>query len=241
MRDVRDRGQTRPLESGTTREQAREKAYQTLKAWILQGYYRPAHHLVEQSLADRLNVSKTPVREALSRLEQEGLVESFAHRGFFVKEYSERDVHDIYELREIYERACARITAQRPDHRELASRLESVNACARAAFLDGRMGDVHRHFAHYDEIIFAQSDNRLLQEELSRIIARIHLSGVVTSYIPGRIETSLRQHDEIVAAIRTGDPAAAEERTGAHIRSLMEDALAQSAARPRLPGGTVYG
>lgn len=220
MGDTEVRGQAK-----TTREQARETAYQMLKRSILQGYYRPAHHLVEQSIADRLRVSKTPVREALSRLEQEGLVESFPHRGFFVREYTDRDVREIYELREIYERACSRIAAQRPNHGEVADRLEKTNAAAREAYAAGRIDDVHRLFAEYDEIIFAQTDNRLLQEEISRIRARVHLSGVTTNRIPGRIETSLRQHDEIIAAIRAGDAVAAEERTTTHIRSLMEAEL----------------
>lgn len=213
-------------------------AYHSLKRSILQGHYRPAQHLVEQAIAGSLKVSKTPVREALARLEQEGLVESFPHRGFFVKEFTERDVHEIYELREIYERACARLAAGRPNHRQLADRLEEMNRAASAALAAGRIDDVHRHFAEYDEIIFAQSDNRRLQEEISQIRARIHLSGVATNRIPGRIETSLRQHALIIAAIHAGDAAAAEESTGAHIRSLMDDELAH---RSRMSSWLVIG
>lgn len=226
------------MSDNASREQARARAYQSLKRSILEGRYRPAQHLVEQAIAASLQVSKTPVREALSRLEQEGLVESFPHRGFFVKEFSDRDVREIYELREIYERPCARLAAQQPNHRELADQLDKLNRAAAAALAAGRIDDVHRHFAAYDELIFAQSDNRRLQEEISRIRARIHLSGVATNRIPGRIETSLRQHDQIIAAIAVGDPAAAEESTGAHIRSLMDDELSY---RNHLPSWLAIG
>lgn len=215
-----------PLDAGPDREQAREMAYQMLKRAIMQGSYRPAHHLVEQAIARRLKVSKTPVREALSRLEQEGLVESFPHRGFFVKDYDERDVREIYELRELYEGACARLAAQRPDASEVADELEALNSAAEVALGAGRIDEVHDLFTQYDEIIFAQTDNRLLQEEISRIRARIHLSGVVTNRIPGRITKSLEQHGAIIEAIRAGDANAADESTAAHIRSLRDDELA---------------
>ncbi|MGH3762972.1 GntR family transcriptional regulator [Actinophytocola sp.] len=222
---MKQRGTANQTEAGPSKAQAREIAYQSLRSGILAGHYHPSQHLVEQSIAEQLRVSKTPVREALTRLEQDGLVKSFPHRGFFVRDFTEREFRQVYELRELYEGACARAASQRAGHAEVAERLDVANQAARTSFAGGHIDDVHRHFSEFDEIIFAQTDNELLQQEVARIWAQIYLMGVVTNQIPGRIETSIGQHDKIVGAVRDGDPDAAERRTRLHIRSLMEDEL----------------
>jgi DNA-binding GntR family transcriptional regulator len=214
------------------RGNARETTYRMLREAIIDGRYRLGQHLVEQVIAEQLNVSKTPVREALARLEQEGIVESFPHRGFFIRDFTERDMREIYELREIYEKACARTAAEGPRHREIARELHEANESARHAFETEDVDGVHQHFAELDEVVFAASDNRLLREEIEHISARVHLCGVLTNQIPGRIETSLAQHEAIIEAIASGEGPQSEERMREHIRSLMEDELERRRAGP---------
>ena len=209
----------------TRQAQAREVAYSFVKDALLSGHYRPAQHLVENLIAEQLGVSKTPVREALTRLAQEGLVDWFPNRGFFVCEYSEQDVQDIYGLREIFEAECARFAAEQSDHAEVASQLRVENEGARDALLAGDMSEVHRHLSRFDGIIFERHDNRLLKKEIEALQARIVLSGVVSNRIPGRIERSLEEHGQIIEQLEAGDAAAAEAEMRKHIRSLLADEM----------------
>ena len=205
--------------------QSREVAYSFVKDALLSGRYQPAQHLIENLIADQLGVSKTPVREALTRLEQEGLVDWFPNRGFFVCEYTEQDVQDIYGLREIFEAACVRFAAEQTDHAVTASQLQDENEQARAALSAGDLDGVHRHFSRFDGIIFERHENQLLKKEIATIQTRIILSGVLTNRIPGRIERSLEEHEGIIEPLAAGAAAAAEDAMRDHVRSLLGDEL----------------
>ncbi len=199
-----------------------EATYEAIRKRILSGGFYPAQHLVEAALTEELDTSKTPVREALARLEEEGLVEWFPYRGYFVRALSQEDIREIYELRELFEGACARVCAESSNNSEIAGMLRSENDAAARAFAETRMDLVHTHFARFDEIVFGQTRKKRLREYVDRILDLVTLSGIITNWIPGRIEHSLDEHRDIIAAIAAGDVVGAEEATRRHIRSLLE-------------------
>jgi DNA-binding GntR family transcriptional regulator len=204
----------------------REKVYGAIREAIITGTYRPAQRLVEAEVASRLGVSKTPVREALYRLEQEGLVESARNRGFSVRVITSAEVREVYELRELYEGACARAAASSPEHVAIAGELFSLNSQASEALARDDVVEVHRLFSRFDDLIFTQSPNRMLRDQVERISVLIGINGTVSNYIPGRIRRSVSEHMAIVSAIRDGNPAEAETCTRDHIRSLLADQVA---------------
>jgi DNA-binding GntR family transcriptional regulator len=181
--------------------------------------------LVEADLASQFGVSKTPVREVLYRLEEEGLVSSARNRGFTVRVITAKEMRNIYELRELYEGACARAAACSEGRANLAALLRDYNSAAAAALAEGDIQLVHAKFSAFDDAIFAQSSNELLREQVDHISALISLGGTMSNLIPGRIPKSISQHEAIADAIGANDPTAAERLTREHIRSLFEDQL----------------
>jgi GntR family transcriptional regulator, rspAB operon transcriptional repressor len=201
--------------------QLRDVTYRAIRRAILDGYFYPGQHLVERHIGEELNLSKTPVREALTRLEEEGLVESSPYRGFFIRIFEEQDVREIYELRELYEGACARMAAAGDGHFEVARRLLALNQAARVAHSKGDIDEVHQQFAKFDDVLFRQTTNTMLREQIDRMRVQIHLSGILTNQIPGRVVLSLDEHGRIIEAISAGEAADAEARMREHVGSLL--------------------
>ena len=103
------------------RRKVTDWVYEELKGAIVDLRLAPGDPLREASLAERLGVSKTPIREALTRLEQEGLVETTSFKGAVVTRYSRQDLLEIYELRELLENAAARAAAESMSEQDRAS------------------------------------------------------------------------------------------------------------------------
>ncbi len=107
---------------------AAQRAYNTLRAGIIEGVHPPGARVTEQQVATSAGVSRTPVREALRRLEAEGLLRFVPHQGAFVTSWSDQDAEDIFELRAMLEGYGARLAAAKAtneDARQLRSLAEA--------------------------------------------------------------------------------------------------------------------
>ena len=153
------------------RESLREKIFDVLKKWILDGTLKPGQKIVESTLARRLQVSRAPLREALFLLAQRGLVTIKPHRGTYVTRLSEREIREIFELREILEmhaakRLRANLTAEKAE--ELRNALDRLRQAARArdivAFREADFG-FHRS-------LWNLSGNRNIAEVLVNLTTR---------------------------------------------------------------------
>jgi DNA-binding GntR family transcriptional regulator len=98
----------------------REFVYEQLKNNILVGVYKPGERLIETNLAQDLDVSRTPIRDALNRLESDGLVETLPHRGIFVSQLSKKNLQDFYQTRAVMEGLAAKLAAENATEQELA-------------------------------------------------------------------------------------------------------------------------
>ena len=206
------------------RRKVTDWVYAELKGAIVSLRLAPGEPLREATLAEQLGVSKTPVREALSRLEQEGLVVTTSFKGAVVTSYSRQDLLELYELRELLETAGVRIAAESMGERQRAH-------LARIAAEGRRLRGTPDEAAL--AAVISEFDNVLLEDvRNTRILAlmanlRAHLTRIehLTAGIPGRVERSADEHERIIEAIATRDPALAEERTREHIRSVCDDRL----------------
>ncbi|MBP1933893.1 GntR family transcriptional regulator [Ammoniphilus resinae] len=97
----------------------REYVYEQLKSNILSGVYRPGQRLIEATLAEELEVSRTPIRDALNRLEIDGLITTSPHKGIFVTKITKRDVQDFYQTRAVLEGLSAKLAAEVAEEKEL--------------------------------------------------------------------------------------------------------------------------
>ena len=192
-----------------------EEAYRHLKTRIMSADLPPGASLNELEIAAALGTSRTPVREAIRKLEQEGLVMRYPNRGAIVTKLSMTDVLEIWQLREILEPAACALAADRID-RDALARLEG-------AFLELRgqeMGpEAYEAFLRADVglhgLIVDSTGNATLRSVLGMLNERIVQVRVVTS--PTRFQSAVAEHLAIVAALKARD---AQEAMAAMRRHL---------------------
>jgi DNA-binding GntR family transcriptional regulator len=212
-----------------------ERTLATLRELILDGDLRPGTRLGEVELADRLGVSRTPVREALSRLAAEGLVEIAPNRGARVATWTVAELEGIFDLRASLEPqltgfAVARAT---PDDvtalDALAQRMLEVGSPGPQQDLDAL---VPLNRAFHDRLV-ALADHPTLAAALAAAIKTPIVVRNFHTYDEASLRRSLAHHAEIVAAVRTGDPAWARAVMTAHISNAR--AVMVRAAREHVP------
>ncbi len=181
-----------------------------IREQIITGELAAGEQLRQRDLAQRFQVSQTPVREAMRRLESEGLVIGDTHRGFTVVEPDDGPVEENFQIRAALESLGASLAARKIDAAGLA-RLEELNDQMRAMGEDDpRYAALNREF-HFSVYEYARSP--LLLSLMRLLWASLHGGPKVAR----THAESARQHDAIVAALRAGDPAAAAAGTYQHI------------------------
>jgi len=195
----------------------REAAYERLKRRILEGVLQPGARLSEPALAGALGVSRTPVREALQRLAQEGLVELRPGKGARVRVLSPREVEEVYEVRALIEGEAAARAAARCDAagvRRLEAALDALEAAGPTDYAAQIAADERFH-----ALLVAAGGNRVLEQVFHDLDAALALTRQFSRDLNQSPETRA-QHRAIVAAIRTGDAAAARAAAEAHVEAF---------------------
>ncbi|WP_298434024.1 GntR family transcriptional regulator [uncultured Jannaschia sp.] len=202
-------------------------AYTLIIDAIDQGTYRPGDRLVESELADRLGVSRTPVREALQRLETQALLARDG-RSLIVATLSHDQMAELYVVRTELEALAARLAAQHAAREEitvLAAMVEEDRA------LLGDAAALSRANRRFHEQIHRASHNRYLVQQLGMVHRSMALMATTSLAADGRGTAALEEHDTIVEAIaaRDGDRAAAALRQ--HLSTAFEVRLREEARR----------
>ena len=185
-----------------------------IREQIITGELAAGEQLRQRDLAQRFQVSQTPVREAMRRLESEGLVIGDTHRGFTVVEPDDGPVEENFQIRAALESLGASLAARKIDAAGLA-RLKKLNDQMRVMGEDDpRYAGLNREF-HFTVYEYARSP--LLLSLMRLLWASLHGGPKVAR----THAESARQHDEILAALRAGDPAAAAAGTYQHIMGSL--------------------
>jgi DNA-binding GntR family transcriptional regulator len=193
-----------------------EAAFQRLRHDIQAGRLAPGARVVEQEIAERLEMSRTPVREALGRLEEGGLIMQAPHRGLVVSSLDSQAVNELYEMREGLEGTAAEMAAR---HASSAERQVMQHLVEREAGLPDEPHVLAEHNRALHDAIYRASHNRYLLRTLSSLSDSMALLGPTTLSAADRRAAAHEQHRTIVDAIAAGDAAAAGEAARAHIRS----------------------
>src|SRR5215813_13441095 len=234
---MRSRDEAKPVSVFSGRHDRRKVTdwvYEELKSAIVDLRLAPGDPLREAALADQLGVSKTPIREALIRLEQEGLVETTSFKGAVVTGYSRQDLIEIYELRELLENAAARAAAESMSDAD-RDRLRSICRESRKLRKGRDAAGLAALISAFDDVLFDQVRNGRIRALIGNLRAHLTRIGYLTAEIPGRIDASVDEHEKILEAIAARDPELAERQMSAHIRSVRDDqlrALGQASAQP---------
>lgn len=189
-----------------------------LREAILRGYFKPGERLDQNEIAGLLNVSRSPVREALRTLAAEGMVQMYPHRGAVVAELSREELEEIYFLRGTLEGLAARLAASKMDQGRIARLQMILEKLDRTTDLDEWL-DLNRDF--HNTIYEAINRPRLF----SLIESLRNLSAPYTrQYIssPEYLEATQRRHRRILEALIQRDGAMAQEETQQHLKVLCD-------------------
>jgi DNA-binding GntR family transcriptional regulator len=195
--------------------------YEQLRESIVEGRIHPGEPLVEATLAATYGVSRTPVREALTRLQQEGLVQR-GDRGLIVRESSPEEILDIYDTRVILEAQAARLAAKRRTELDLArirNEQSRMHECLTGEWPAHESAQRNRAFHH---AIWRASGSASLIELLERLNRLLGRYPATTLAFPGRLETADVEHNQIIDAIVSGDAELAAEVARRHFLAARD-------------------
>jgi DNA-binding GntR family transcriptional regulator len=192
--------------------------YGKLRSAIRNQELKPGDRLREVELAERLGVSRTPVREALKRLEADGLTQVAPPRGFVVTELTHRRVMELYAMREILAGVAARFAAEQAAPMEIQTLQELVarQGTAKDAISAARLND------HLREAITSAAHNEFLTRATNSLNDALELLGTTTYSMPGRIESGWKENKKIVEAIARRNGTVAEEAARLHVRNAAK-------------------
>ena len=198
-------------------------AYARLLDAIRSGVFQPHDRLREEDVAARLSLSRTPVREALRKLEADGIIEHRPRLGAVVRALSRTEVVELYEMRLVLERTAAEMAAKHAIAAEI-DELEDLNAeIGKTLDAPAKAASINQQF---HRCIYLATRNRFLLESARALNNALMLLGPTTLADEERISTVCRQHQDIIDAIRSGDSEAAGASAEAHLQTSLRHRLA---------------
>jgi DNA-binding GntR family transcriptional regulator len=199
-----------------------QQAYDRLLQSIQNGSLRPSDRVVEEDIALKWGISRTPVREALQRLEADGLLIHEPRKGLAIATLDHQMVVELYGIREVLEGAAAGFAAQHASPNEIRILKE---LCAIEPSLSADPAQGAKHNRRFHQTLCQIAHNRYLLKTLNSLTTSLALLGNYTRQIEGRAKQAVKEHAEIVAAIESRDAGAAEAAARAHIRAAMQARL----------------
>lgn len=196
----------------------RELVFEALREAIISGGLKPGERLMEMQLADELGVSRTPVREALRKLEQEGFVVMIPRKGAFVADISLKEIVDVFEIRGALEGLAAELAADRASE----DKIEEMERCLVELSEMIEIKDLKRIVeidAQFHETLYASSRNERLGQILSLLREQIQRFRTRTMTHPARMKVALEEHRRIIEAVAARDVEAARRFAQQHIES----------------------
>lgn len=205
------------------RSRLADQVYDQILTAINQGMIAPSERIVQATLAEQLQVSRTPIREALFRLEQEGTLVASDRGGFTIRMASPREVVEIYQARQAIEGHCAAMLARNADAADLSG-IEAVIRANEATAPDSAPHyydanrQIHRAFV-------AATDNQYLLEMFDAMWNRSLSFGAFRLLKQDQLRATLNGHLLLLDAILTGDPLVAEHAMKEHISDGLQQQL----------------
>lgn len=203
----------------------REKTYENLKSSIFSGRFTSGERLTEEHLAEELGVSRTPVREALHKLEQDGLIEPLESRGFCIPRDSAQEIEDLFELRTVLEGYTLKIICERITEEQIAMLEEIVNK-ADDAMRRKRIEEVfHWNTQFHDSLHDLVADKRRFHGLIVNMRKYVLRYRKDTLQYLGAAKRASDGHRQILLSLKLKDPDLCERVMRIHIRQSKEDAL----------------
>lgn len=203
----------------------REIVFEAMREAIISGVLKPGERLMEIQLAEEMGVSRTPVREAIRKLELEGFVVMMPRKGAYVAGVSHKDVADVFEIRAALEGLAAGLAAERVTDDEI-EQMERV-----LFYKEGEERDLEmivKSDTDFHALVYKASRNQRLVQILENLREQIQRFRATSLAVPGRVRDALEEHRAIVEALADHDVEKAQELANSHIvtaENVMFEAL----------------
>ena len=198
-----------------------DKVYQELEEEILTGKLKRGESITETALSERLGVSRTPVRSAMRRLTEEGLIETVANRGSVIIGITAEDMLDIYRVRVRLEGLASKLAAENISPEGIEKLTEAVELAE--FYISKKDTEKLKELdSMFHQTVYKEANNRWLARTLSELHKKIRAYRKLSLTIPGRLEASVAEHRQILDAILRGDSAEADRLTSMHIEAASE-------------------
>ena len=199
----------------------RTVVFNTLRDAILRGELTPGERLMEIPLAQKLGVSRTPVREAIRMLEQEGLAVTYPRRGAQVAKMSEKDLDDVLEIREVLDTLAISLACDNMTDEDL-NRLEAAVVDFEEATKGGDVRAVVRRDEEFHNIIYECSQNIRLRTILNNLKEQMYRFRFEYVKAPATYPTLIKEHREILCALRARNKSQVVKLTKTHLVNQTE-------------------
>ncbi|MDR7871545.1 MAG: GntR family transcriptional regulator [Tissierellaceae bacterium] len=188
---------TEPIKLPTIKEQV----YEIIKENIISGKLKPGEWLQESKLVDSLNVSRSPVREALKQLVGEGLLENIPNKGVFVKTLSIKDIYNIFEFREVMEKYAIKksIDVFTEDYIEA---LDEISLNLKEAFEKGDLNEYTKIDTKLHYFLFEMCDNEMINDVVNNVFPLLQSFRIISLNSKSRFEESLEEHNGLIEGIK---------------------------------------
>jgi len=196
----------------------RELVLEAIREAIKNGTLQPRERLMEIQLADDLGVSRTPVREALRKLEQEGFIVMVPRKGAYVSDLSMKDVADVFEIRAALDGLAGGLAAERITEEELEL-MERMLVEKGEAINQNDIDKLVEADTRFHEAMYMASRNERLSNIISNLREQIQRFRLTSLSVPGRREDSLKEHRQILEAIQARDIQLARQLAQEHIEN----------------------
>lgn len=208
---------------GENKEPSRsEAAYRQLLEAIRTGGLKPGTRVREAELAQRFGISRTPVRDAIRRLEQDGLVVHVPRAGAVVRQLDHREVNELYEMRSVLEGTAARMAAVHASEIEILELEELNETMLREA---GNVPVVKETSLRWHAYLHQAAKNRYLISSVTALSDALLLLNGTTLDTTSRVEAAYAEHAEIIKGLRSRDPDEAERAARGHIEQALRARL----------------
>jgi DNA-binding GntR family transcriptional regulator len=206
-----------------------KQVYNLLWQRIVSHQLRPGDKLSDVRVSEELGVSRTPVREALQRLTQEGIVRAESRRGFFVAHFSSQDVREVYDVRTALEGLAVRLALPRLTDDELAAQQVALDMVAQHVQqgVEGANEDFLQVDRAFHDLLIQAAHNRRLAAMMASLQAQLRVFQFYGIHFHGMTDVSIAQLQAILAALHRRDVAAAEAAMAHHIQDVKARVLVE--------------
>jgi len=201
-----------------------QKVYRVLKEAIIKGFLEPGTKLLENKIAEKMQVSRTPVREAMQKLVAEGFVKTTPNQTMVVTEVSPEDVKEVLQIRGVLEGLAARIAAKKINRREI-DELENVVAQMSLYVSKENLSSYCKVDDEFHDLILNICGNKWIIQIRDNLGSFIYRFRIKSLSVPGRLKCSLKEHQAIMEALKKRDSVEADRLSQVHMENTIINIL----------------